>query len=336
MSALKHINGKTPGYKITINGKNKTDIFKGRLIRITVTDNAGFSADQVDIELDDAADDLPLPKTKTKLQVWLGLKGETLIDKGVYTIDEISHTGPPDKVSIKGSSADFHSELKTQRRKAWHETTLGDILTTIAKRYDLEPLVSDALKTKAIPHIDQTNESDAHFMTRLGVDYGAIATIKNGRLLFILRGSGKTASGKAIPALTIKRSDGDTHNYRNIDRDNKYDGVKARWLNSDSKAVYVLAGKKGTVKSLKKTYPTEDQAFRAAEAELKKLGSGGESFQVTLAAPALETIPEQPVKLYGWKKEITTKQWIVAGPVTHELSEGLTTNITMSTQPIIK
>jgi len=335
MGLLKNINGKTPDYKITINGKNKTDIFKSRLIRITVTDNAGFSADQVDIELDDADDSLPLPKTKTKLKIWLGFKGEPLIDKGTYTIDEIAHTGPPDKILIKGSSADFHSELKTQRRKAWHETTLGNILASIANRYELVLVISDNLKTKAIPHIDQTNESDANFMTRLGVDYGAIATIKNGRLLFVVRGAGKTASGKAIPTLTIQRGDGDTHNYRNIDRDNKYDGVKARWLNSNSQAVYVLAGNDGTVKSLKKTYPTEKEAFHAAEAELKKLGQGGESFQVTLAAPALEAIPEQPVILSGWKKKIRNKKWIVAGPVTHELSNGLTTNVSLSVQTLI-
>ena len=327
-------NTKTPGYKIIINGKNKTDLFRGRLIRITVTDNAGFSADQVNIELDDTDDALPLPKTKTQLQIWLGLKGEALIDKGTYTIDEIAHTGAPDKVLIKGSSADFHSGLKTQRRKAWNETTVSDILATIAKRYDLTPVISDELQTKAIPHIDQTNESDAHFMTRLGIDYGAIATIKNGNLLFVTRGAGKTASGKTIPTLTIERGDGDTHNYRNINRNNKYDGVKARWLDTKTaQATYVLAGKEGTVKSLKKTYPTKAEAFHAAEAELKKLDQGGESFTITLATPALEATPEQTVILSGWKKEINNKKWIVAGPVTHELSNGLTTSISLATQP---
>ncbi|WP_170855331.1 hypothetical protein, partial [Escherichia coli] len=55
-----------------------------------------------------------------------------------------------------------------------------------------------------------TNESDGSFLMRLARQYGAIASVKNGNLLFIRQGQGKSASGKPLPVITITRKDGDT------------------------------------------------------------------------------------------------------------------------------
>ncbi|UIV54290.1 hypothetical protein H6S08_15960 [Escherichia coli] len=44
---------------------------------------------------------------------------------------------------------------------------------------------------KPVEHIDQTNESDGSFLMRLARQYGAIASVKNGNLLFIRQGQGK-------------------------------------------------------------------------------------------------------------------------------------------------
>lgn len=47
------------------------------------------------------------------------------------------------------------------------------------------------LSDKLVEHIDQTNESDGSFLMRLARQYGAIASVKNGNLLFIRQGQGK-------------------------------------------------------------------------------------------------------------------------------------------------
>ena len=44
----------TPAFKIILNGKDITTRLESRLISLTLTDNRGFEADQLDIELDDA------------------------------------------------------------------------------------------------------------------------------------------------------------------------------------------------------------------------------------------------------------------------------------------
>jgi len=190
--------------------------------------------------------------------------------------------------------------------------------------------VADALAGITVAHIDQTDESDAHFLTRLAKDYNAIATVKNGRLLFIQRGAGKTAGGSTLPTATIRREDGDRHHYRKAERTGKYTGVRARWLDRNAaKAYSILAGEEGTVKALRKTHTNEQEAWHAANSELKRLQRGGTELELTLATANLELMPEVPVKASGWKETIDAKKWIIAGPVTHKLEGALITSLTL-------
>ncbi|MFG6657471.1 phage late control D family protein, partial [Scandinavium sp. M-37] len=44
----------TPQFMLTLNSKDITGNISDRLINLTMTDNRGFEADQLDIELDDS------------------------------------------------------------------------------------------------------------------------------------------------------------------------------------------------------------------------------------------------------------------------------------------
>lgn len=85
--------------------------------------------------------------------------------------------------------------------------------------------MADTLKAIAVPHIDQSQESDAAFLTRLAERNGALVSVKYGRLLFLKAGSGLTASGKPVPQMTVERGDGDRHQFAIADRE-AYTGVR--------------------------------------------------------------------------------------------------------------
>ena len=108
---------------------------------------------------------------------------------------------------------------------------LGVIVETIAARNKLTASVADTLKAIPAPHIDQMQESDAVFLSRLADRNGASVSVKAGKLLFLKAGSGKTASGKPIPQMTIERGDGDRHHFAIADRE-AYTGVTAKWLHT--------------------------------------------------------------------------------------------------------
>ncbi|ADO10833.1 Gene D protein (GpD) [Pantoea vagans C9-1] len=121
------INGQqyAPAFRLTMDGADITQKLEKRLLSLTLTDNRGFEADQLDIELDDADGQLQLPRRGVVLSLSLGWVGEPLFPKGSYTVDEIEHSGTPDRLTLRARSADFRQTLNTKREKSWHKTTVG-------------------------------------------------------------------------------------------------------------------------------------------------------------------------------------------------------------------
>lgn len=204
-SDLLNLNSKTPGFSIIIEGKDVTTVLDARLMSLTLTDNRGFEADQLDLELDDSDGQIVLPRRGAIIQFALGWKGQPLFPKGAFTVDEIEHSGAPDRLTIRARSADFRETLNTRREKSWHQTTVGEVVKEIAGRHKLKMALGKDLLDKPVDHLDQTNESDASFLMKLARQYGAIASVKDGNLLFIRQGQGRTASGKPLPVITITR-----------------------------------------------------------------------------------------------------------------------------------
>lgn len=319
-----------PDYSISVDGIDKTGGIKKRLMSLTLTDNRGFEADQLDIEFDDADGKVELPRRGAKIAVSLGWKGAALIDKGTFTVDEIEHSGAPDKLTVRARSADFRETLNIRRDQSYHKTTIGGIIKTVAERNKLAPTLNKTMFDLTIDHIDQTNESDGNFITRLAKQYGAIAAVKNGNLLFIRQGQSKTASGKPIPAMTIIRSLGDGHQFSMADR-GAYTGVVANWLNTrtaekpvvkvkrkrkrkattaakpkepEEKQGEYLIGTDENVLILRTTYASKNNAQRAAKSNWERIQRGVAKFSIQLAKGRADLYPEVPVKVTGFKNRL--------------------------------
>ncbi len=70
------------------------------------------------------------------------------------------------------------------------------LVEAIASRNKLEASVAPSLAGIKIPHIDQSQESDAKFLTRLAERNGGEVSVKMGKLLFLKAGQGVTARVK--------------------------------------------------------------------------------------------------------------------------------------------
>lgn len=325
---------KVPAFNVTLGGKSLTAL-SDRLMSLSLTDNRGFDADQLTISLDDTDGLLGLPSRGAEIALSIGWLGEPLIYKGLYTVDEVAHEGPPDVLNITARSADFRDEFNVKREVSWHDVTVERVVSAIAHRYGLKAQISDMLMNIEIDHADQTQESDMSFLTRMAEMLGAIATVKNGALLFILPGGGVTASGKALPSASITRSSGDGHRFRIADRD-AYTGVRAYWLDlnfgkkkkvsvkrrrtkakpkkekSSSREGEYMEGADGNVYVLRKTYQNETAAKRAAAAKWQQLQRGAAEFSITLARGRADLYPEMHVTVTGFKAEIDNQEWIIS------------------------
>ncbi|EMH6310052.1 phage late control D family protein, partial [Proteus mirabilis] len=87
------ITGKSsiPAFVLIAGDEDISAKIQGRLISLSLTDNRGFEADRLDIELDDSDGALMMPKRGEVLTLHLGWQGENLIHKGSFTVDEIEH-----------------------------------------------------------------------------------------------------------------------------------------------------------------------------------------------------------------------------------------------------
>ncbi|MCV5295549.1 phage late control D family protein, partial [Escherichia coli] len=83
----------TPDYMLMLDSRDITGNISDRLMSMTLTDNRGFEADQLDLELDDADGKIVLPRRGAVITRALGWKGQPLFPKGAFTVDEIEHTG---------------------------------------------------------------------------------------------------------------------------------------------------------------------------------------------------------------------------------------------------
>ncbi|MDO9992564.1 phage late control D family protein [Glaesserella parasuis] len=347
--------------KSTGGTKDITTLLSQRLMNLTLTDSRGFEADQLDFTLDDTDGLLELPSRGAILSLGLGWKDEALTFKGEYTVDEVEHSGAPDCVTIRARSADLRGSLMNRHERSFHKTTLGKIVQQIADENQLQAMVGDEYKNLEIKHIDQTDESSISFLTRLAEEHDAIATVKNGRLLFIKSGKSTTASCQKLPEFILTRQDGDSHRFAIAEGDN-YKAVKAYWHdtatgkrgeviideNTEVKKVNKTT-KKGKIskkqttviqqnkpvesdndqiKTLRHTYATQRTALNACKRHFEKLQRGVATFSLNLAEGNAELIPETTVNVMGFKAEIDSNAWIVT-QVTHSLSadSGFTTAI---------
>lgn len=313
-----------PDYRIIVNGQVITPRFRGLLSQLTLTDNRGGEADELDLVINDNGN-VALPPKGATVKVALGWRDTGLVERGSYTVDEIEWTGEADQIHIRARSANFRDTLPNKRTRSWDNLTIADIVEAIAERYGLDTRIGDPLGTQAIAHIDQTNESDVNFLTRLAKRFDAMATVKNELLLFMPAGTAATATGAAIPAVTLTRRMGSSPRYRDADRDS-YSGVIAKWHDTQAaKKQKAIAGSEANAKTLRETYATLDDALAAAQAEWARIQRGKQSFSFTLAHGRPDLFPETPITASGFKLEIDATPWLITR-VTHNFADSGYTN----------
>lgn len=194
-------------------------------------------------------------------------------------------------------------------------------------------------------------------MSRLAEQYDAIATVKNGKLLFIPAGESQTASGQPILPTTITRASGDSHSFTYsssnsyqavrayytdkktgqkkeviVNKDNAYPNKKTTQQTKTVKGKTFKAKKKENdnqkvntegqkIKTLRHLYATESGAWSGARGAFKKIQRGVAEFSITLAVGRPDLYPETPAVVKGFKPEIDAEAWLIT-EVSHKIDSG--------------
>ncbi len=351
-----------PVWRVTVKGQDISGRIAPRLVSLSISDNRDGEADEVEIVISDHDGAVELPDTGDTLTVAIGWQFDGsrpqlqqpapdtgdkekeaerpniagfplgLIDKGSYTIQAVEYSGSPDTITLRARAANLLDELRAVKDRSWHKTTVGTIVRSIAAQNKLKVSIDKEIEARKVPHADQAHESDASFLRRLGRQMDCLCNIKNGTLLFSQARKSRTPSGKTLPTVLIVRGDGDQHRWARADRDS-YSGVKAFFNNiKRGTRSSVIAGIAGRAKTLRQTFASEADALAAVRAEWMRIQRGIYSFEMTLAYGRADLMPQRPVVVCGYKKQIDETEWIVVG-VRHSLStSGYTSSMTLETK----
>jgi phage protein D len=194
----------TPSFRIVADGADITGLINDRLIQLSTTDKPGMDSDTFELRIDDRDGLVTLPRRGIGIEVYLGYVETGVARLGRYVVDEVTVSGPPDTIVIKGKASDMRGSGKTIRSGSWEDVPLSKIVGDIAARNGWA--AGCPVSTK-VARADQLGESDFNFITRLAKQYDCTAKVADGKLLVMPRQGGQTASGKAFGAIILTRAD---------------------------------------------------------------------------------------------------------------------------------
>lgn len=176
-----------PYFKVTYNGKNVTADIKRYLVRISVADKVAGESDELSIEMEDTDGlwkDAWYPSKGDKIHVEIGYP-DSIYSYGTFEVDEIEHSGPPDRVAIRALAAGIKPAIRTKRSTAHEGKTLKQIAQFIADENDLsfDGGSSSALNI-AINRVTQDRETDLQFLMRIGKEYGFLFSVRDKQMVF--------------------------------------------------------------------------------------------------------------------------------------------------------
>lgn len=299
-----------PVFQIEANGADITALVKDRLVSLSITDEAGITADTLELTLDDRDFALELPPSGATLRVWLGYAGRALQDMGSYSVDEVELSGLPAQMVLRGRSADMLASLKTWKKRSWDKKlnprgTLGAILETIAREHGLTPAIAQEFVGFPVDHLDQTYESDLNLLTRLAEQHGAVAKPAGGYLVFTRKGSGRDAHGEPLPEVALHPVDDSFLDWRASYHERAaYARVGAHWNDKKGAAVrYVYAGNGDPTMYVRHPFKSERDALAAAEAKLRQFQRGRTGLSLNcMGRPVV--CAEMPVVVSGTREGV--------------------------------
>ncbi|MEL6477608.1 MAG: contractile injection system protein, VgrG/Pvc8 family [Pseudomonadota bacterium] len=313
-----------PIYQITVDGQDITAQIADRLTTLTVIDEAGFEADRLDFTLDNRQGLIERPRRGVKLELALGFIETGMTRIGSFIVDSLSGGGPNQIMNVSAKAVDLTGGIRAPRTEGWTEVTLDTVVTTIARRHQLTPVIAPILAPHFYPHIAQTAESDLNLVTRLAHELSAIAKVAEDRLVVVPPGTQATAAGQPIPPIALDRSAFTSWQWRLGERQD-YGSVKAWWQDiAGGRRQPVTAGSGEPIFEIRETFATAEAANRAAAGKLKTLGRDTVEVSGTLAIADLRLAAELPIQLSGFDDGSNGAYTLTR--VTHRLSSALTTS----------
>ena len=150
---------------------NPNLIYPGQVFKITTGGAATSTAvEKAETETVETVEMVMKPRLVSAVLVqknWSDTGKDVTLDIGTFEIDSVDMSGPPDKVTVKGTSIPYTSTLRMEKKsKAWENYTLKGIGEEIAGKNGMK-LMYEAKENPAYKRKEQVQTSDIKFLQTL-------------------------------------------------------------------------------------------------------------------------------------------------------------------------
>ncbi|TMU73560.1 phage late control D family protein [Pseudomonas fluorescens] len=278
---------------VQIYGAN-ADLLNQRLISWEHIDAAGIESDQLTLTIDlEGLEGLPNLGGKIGLLVGY-LEMEEMVDKGQFKVTRLTPTLFPFRLTLVATAAPFSKDDETgfkQRRTASHgPTTLGQLFSKLVSQHGFSSRVAADVSMIKIAHVDQSNETDMGFLTRLAKKYNLVAKPYGDAYVLARPGQIKSISGQKLQDVTLSV----THNNRPGDHAfisatleeaarEQAKGCKTCFVDAVTGVLHWVETGLAPFKTIRQKQPNEADAIAVGEGEVRKMLR--QKFKVKITCP---------------------------------------------------
>ncbi|WP_295045157.1 contractile injection system protein, VgrG/Pvc8 family [uncultured Paracoccus sp.] len=268
---------------------------------------------------------LPFPRPGAEIRLTLG-RGVSAGDMGLFIADEFEFTTPPASFAIRARAAMFdgtkggREALQSAKRRSWPAgTTIGDMVATVAADHGLRALTGPSVASVALDHINQLDESDLNLLLRIARDNDAFVKPGNGSIIVAKKGESVSASGAALPVVTLSPGDLTSCTLRRSSRETPKSCI-ASWRDVAAAITREEKAGSGTPElRLRQHFGSAAAAQKAAQAALDRGKRGEKTLSVSLPG-RIDIMAESRIIMPPLQPDLAG-EWLVTR-VQHNLSAG--------------
>ena len=252
---------------------------------------------------------------------------DAVLDCGTFELDSVDASGPPTKITLKGTSIPYTSKMRVERKsKAWENTNLKVIAEQIASESNLK-LMYIADNIPKYKRKEQVQTSDIVFLQKLCKAAGL--ALKVTTMNVVIYDAAEYDSKP--PIKTIKYGSGDYISYKlgTSLHDTAYTSCHVSYTDPDSKetieSTYTADSTEGTGQTLEvnEKVRSTNEAYELAKKRLREKNTQQFTASFTMLGD-VQLVAGATVKLKGFQK-FDRKYKITKA--THKLTGGYTTQI---------
>lgn len=308
------------------NIKNPNLIYPGQVFKITT----GGTASQTVSETKEEAKKVSDPKLITAVIVqknWHDNGRDVHLNCGTFELDSVDASGPPTKITLKGTSIPYTSTMRVARKsKAWENTTLQVIADQIAQESSLK-LMYLATSVPKYKRKEQVQQSDIVFLQKLCKAAGLALKVTTMNVVIY---DAEEYDSKP-PIKTIKYGSGDYLSYKlgTSLHDTAYTSCHVSYTDPDSKetieSTYTPDSTEGTgqVLEVNEKVSSTSEAQELAKKRLREKNTQQYTASFTMIGD-VQLVAGATVMLKGFQK-FDRKYKITKAA--HKLTGGYTTQI---------